>query len=388
MTPFKIVRAAAAVGAALASLSAQAGFFSNALEAVADTTPAGLVRPSSERPGDWKNFWADSKEGADFIMKNGNDLLVAPVYTNHPRWAWEQRDEENGWPFGMGLARQVIDERGNERMFFVTAFVDSNYQVEPMVGYSWVARYPIGNTGLHWGAGYLAGFTMRADYMWLPCPLPLPVAKIGSDTVSFYGAFIPFTNVFFFYSSITVDNAKRRDDPLPATSPFAKHANLLYGSYGWSYADNGEEYSPNTIKNDAVWNVGLRRYSGRHWQTDLKYRKNSYDFKMVSGRTRSMDLETYSLTVAYNLDVTKTFRLFAGAGVGYSRLEAPNISDTSIHPATTLGFTWAFTDRIYLTGSMDTNISRFGDGLDAERDVRPTLRPMPTDFTLGLGIAF
>lgn len=72
---------------------------------------------------------------------------------------------------------------------------------------------------LHVGAGYLAGITMRGDYMWAPLPLPLPVAKIGTDTVSFYGTFIPFTNVFFFYSTITVDDAKGRKMPLASDSP-------------------------------------------------------------------------------------------------------------------------------------------------------------------------
>lgn len=381
----KTLCCAAALAAAALSTPARAGF-TDLLGAIVDTTPAGLARSSSERPGDWKSFWADTKEGSRYIMEKGSDLFVMPVYTNHPTWDWEKRHEENGYPFGMGLARQVIDERGNERMFFLTAFVDSNYRIEPMAGYSWVARWPIGSTGLHWGAGYLAGITMRGDYMWLPCPLPLPVAKIGTDTVSFYGAFIPFTNVFFFYSSITIDNQERRDAPLPAESPFAKHNNFLYGAYGWTYADNGENYTHNTIKNDAAWAVGLRRYSGRHWQTDLKYRRSSHDFAVKGGKDE-LDLETYSLTIAYNIDVTRNLRLYAGGGVGYSRAETNHASDDSIHPTLTMGFTWAFTDRLWLTGGIDTSISRF-KGLASDRTDNTLVKPMPTDFKLGLGVAF
>ena len=138
---------ARAVFAAAVSFActAQAGLW----EAVVDTTPAGYARQSSERPGDW------------------------------------------------GYARQVIDNRGNERLLFAVNFVDSNYRIEPMVGYSWLARWPIGSTGLHVGAGYLAGITMRGDYMWAPLPLPLPVAKIGTDTVSFYGTFLSPTSSSF-----------------------------------------------------------------------------------------------------------------------------------------------------------------------------------------------
>ena len=190
--------ALAALGCAALLGSASAGTLSDVFSAVVDTTPAGLARSSAERDGSWGGFWEDTKRGSEYIMEEGRTLLVLPTYTNHPRWDWDNKDQENGYPFGMGLARQVIDEHGNERMFFLVNFVDSNYRIEPMVGYSWVARYPIFNTGWHYGAGYLAGITVRGDYYYLPAPLPLPVAKIGNDWFSFYGTFIPFTNVFFF----------------------------------------------------------------------------------------------------------------------------------------------------------------------------------------------
>ena len=125
----------AASGAALLFAGcAQASALSDALEAVIDTTPAGLAKSSASRPGDWASFWSDTKEGARYIMENGSDLWVVPTFTNHPAWNWEDRSEENAYPFGMGLARQVIDDRGNERMFFLVSFVDSNYRVEPMWG--------------------------------------------------------------------------------------------------------------------------------------------------------------------------------------------------------------------------------------------------------------
>ena len=377
---------ARAVFAAAVSFActAQAGLW----EAVVDTTPAGYARQSSEHPGDWASFWSDTKEGTKRIFEEGNSVWIVPTYTNHPTWAWKKRHEENGYPFGMGYARQVIDNRGNERLLFAVNFVDSNYRIEPMVGYSWLARWPIGSTGLHVGAGYLAGITMRGDYMWAPLPLPLPVAKIGTDTVSFYGTFIPFTNVFFFYSTITVDDAKGRKMPLASDSPWVKSPNLLYGSYGWQYVDNGEEYSKSLMKNDTIWNIGLRRYSGRSWQTDLKYSRAQHDVAYADGSGKqSIDFRTYTLTISYNIDVTKSLRLFAGAGVGYGKAEGPYNSDTSIFPALTLGGTWAFTDHFWLTGSMDTNFPRY-KGVLADRDSEYVLKSMPTAFTLGLGFAF
>ena len=177
-----------------------------------------------------------------------------------PTWDWDKRHEENGYPFGMGLGRQVIDNRGNERSFFLVTFVDSNYRPEPVAGYQWVARWPVAGTGLHVGAGYLAAVSARGDYMWVPFPMPLPVAKIGTDDISFYGTYIPVTNVFFFYSTITIDDAKRRDLPLPATSAWSADRNYLYGGWGWEYMDNGEEFSPSNVKNDSSWHVGMRHY--------------------------------------------------------------------------------------------------------------------------------
>lgn len=358
-------------------------------EDIIDTTPAGAVRASAERPGDWKSFWADTTEGFDFIMKNGSDTLVLPLYTNHPTWAWDNRHEENGWPMGGGLARKLIDDKGNERMFFAVAFVDSNYRIEPIAGYAWFARYPIGSSGLNVGAGYIAGITMRGDYMWAPLPLPLPAAKIGFKNVDFYGTWIPFTNVGFFFSSITIDNQARRLDPHPASSPWVKTPNFLYGTYGWQYADNGgDEYSPSTVKNDASWGAGLRRYSGRSWQTDLKYKKVEHEvMNAATGKREGADFETVALTIAYNIDATPNFRMFAGAGFGWSQMKSSAGRDDNIHPVTTIGFTWAFSDRIHLTGSMDTSYSRF-KGTTPGRSSDYVMKPMPTDFNLGLGVAF
>ena len=358
------------------------------LSAVIDTTPAGLARQGGDRPGGWADFWSDTQAGAKRILEEGNSVWVAPVYTNHPTWAWDNRDEENGWPMGMGLARCVIDERGNERMLYAVAFVDSNYSPEPMVGYTWVARWPLGATGLHVGAGYLAGVTFRADYKWLPIAGPLPLAKIGSDTFSFYGAYIPFTNVFFFFSSITLDDAGSRKMPLPASSPWLRTPDLLYGTWGGQYVDNSEEHSPSGLRNAPAWTAGLRHYSGRSWQTDLRYARSKHDVRRPAGGAPDrLSIETWSLTLAYNMDWTQRLRLFAGAGFGYSKGQTRHASDWSLHPSLTLGFTWAATDRIFLTGSMDTNFPRF-HGVLEDRGGSYTLSSMPTNFTIGAGIAF
>ena len=354
------------------------------LEAVIDTTPAGLVRESSDRPGDFGSLWQDTVRGSEAIMKNGSSVWIVPTYTNHQTWEWPDRAEENGFPIG----RQLIDSRGNERTFFFVNFVDSNYRIEPMVGYQWLARWPLGNTGMHVGAGYLAGFTMRGDYMWLPCPLPLPVAKIGTDTVSFYGTYIPFTNVLFFYSTITIDDAKRRDLPLPASSPWSSAENMIYGGMGWQYMDNGEEYAPNTVKNDSSWHAGMRHYSGRNWATDVSYRRADHDIRSGADlKPKSYRFETWAVQLQYNIDAFDSLRLYAGGGLGYSKMKGPGGRDSSLHPVTSLGATYALTKHLFLNADMFTSFSRFHGTVEG-RDGDYLFRSMPTDFTLSVGWAF
>ena len=99
------LRIALASLAFAAALPAHAGFWSSLI----DTTPAGIARSSEDRPGDWASFWSDTRAGAEKIMSDGNSIWILPAYTNHPRWDWPQREEENGWPMGMGLARGIID---------------------------------------------------------------------------------------------------------------------------------------------------------------------------------------------------------------------------------------------------------------------------------------
>ena len=197
------------------------------LDYIIDTTPAGLVETTNG-----SHQWSDLLDGSKKIMEEGKTMWIVPTYTNHPRWAWDNRRQQNAHPFGMGLGRTVIDGRGNERSLFFVTFVDSNYRIEPTMGYQWLARFPIGNTGFHWGAGYLAGTTIRGDYRWIPLPMFLPVAKVGTDTVSLYMTYIPFTDVMFMYSTITIDDTKSRKAPLPATSPWSKAQNFVYGGIG------------------------------------------------------------------------------------------------------------------------------------------------------------
>lgn len=382
----KLIQACLVSAALAAALPAHAGL-GDFWSALIDTTPAGLVRQSAERDGSFGSFWDDTVKGSKSIMDNGVSLWVMPTYTNHPRWDWPQRREENGYPFGMGLGRQVIDDHGNERLLFLVNFVDSNYRIEPTFGYSWVARWPVANTGLHVGAGYLAGFTIRGDYMWAPIPMPLPVLKVGTETIGFYGTWIPITNVYFFYTSIAIDDRKRRDGPLPKASPWSEVTDFVYGGYGHMRTDNGEPDTKYFMSSNSSYHAGWRHYSGRHWATDISYRHSEHGITVGAARP-SVDIDMYALQLQYNIDAFDTLRLYGGGGFGYSRAKSEaGRDDSSIHPVLSMGATWAATRHLFIDASITTSFSRFKgvvDGAGSEY----VLKPMPVDLAISAGLAF
>ena len=190
MSSFK--KTALAASLSLLALGAQAGIVDSFLE----TLPGG----ASPYPD--AGFVGNQLNGMHDIIERGRTGLLVPLYTNHPNWDYDNRYEENAYPFGAGLSRGIIDERGNERLVYAMFFRDSHYEIEPIMGYAWLARYPLANTGLHLGAGYTAGLTFRQDYNWLPIPVPLPLLSLGNDWFDVYGTYIPGSNVFFFFSKM------------------------------------------------------------------------------------------------------------------------------------------------------------------------------------------
>lgn len=205
-----------------------AGFWEDA----AATLPGGLAPSSAD-------FWSSQVDGFKEIMNKGRDGVAFGIWTEHPAFDYDNRSEENALPFGAGVVRTMIDEKGNERMLFGIVFSDSHYYPEPTFGYSWVARWPVSEK-YHVGAGYMLGVTFREDYHWLPIPMPLPVVKAGTDDVGLYMTYIPFTNVFFFYGTIATDSLENRLLPTFETSPFSNRFEL-YGAWMWEKTDSATE---------------------------------------------------------------------------------------------------------------------------------------------------
>ena len=377
----------AAVACAVAAASAPAradGLLAGALSAINETTPAGLVAPADREPG-LAGWFKDTGKGFGGLVRRGDTRIVLPLYTEHPRWDYDNRNEENAYPWGGGIARAVVDSRGNERLAYAIMFSDSHYEPEPFLGYAWLSRWNVGNTGLHVGAGYLAGLTFRADYMWLPIPAPLPLVKVGTENVGAYMTYIPGSNVFFFFSSIALDDHAKREMPLSPKSVWYGRDNLVYGGISYVHNDLGDPEGL-TMTSHAGWNAGVRHYFDRHWAADLGIIRSKHETEWRGEKSHDWTMTQVNLIGQYHADATENLRLFAGAGLGYAKLKGDGISKDSIHPAVQVGFTWAFSKEVHVTGSMTTAFARFKD-IEDKAEGR-TARPAPGTFSLAVGKTF
>lgn len=350
--------------------TAQAGFFDD----VVATLPGGYV---SE--GD--SFLSTQWEGMKSIVKDGNTGLLLGLYTNHPSWDYDNRNEENAYPYGGGIVRSVIDDRGNERVMFAMAFSDSHYNIEPIIGYSWLARYNLTNN-FHVGAGYVLGVTFREDYSWMPIPTPLPIVGAGYRNVDVYMTFIPFSNVFFFYSTIKTDDKESRLFPLEPSSPFFNKTEL-YAAGVWEKTDLADETGM-TVTSDAGKMIGVRHFFNRTWAVDVNWTESEHDTEFHNVKDREWKHTTYSVSAQYHMNLTDSFRMHAGLGIGYGELKQQDGASkgSDVFPVIQTGVTWAPTAHTRVVGGINALFPRYKNVYD---DV---FMPSPIQFYLGAGVAF
>ena len=68
-------------------------------------------------------------------------------------------------------------------------------------------------------------------------------------------------------------------------------------------------------------------------------------------------------------------------------MKGPAGKDDSLHLVTSLGTTYALTKNIFLNAEMFTSFARYKGTVEGRED-NYVLKPMSTDFTLSLGMAF
>lgn len=154
--------------------------------------------------------WIDQAvDRIEDIWQAGNQDVYLPFHAYHMRSNYSKEDireyRENNW--GLGYGRSRYNKDGNWEGVYGMAFMDSNSDIEPIVGYGyqWLVGAP---NGLHAGAGYTALVTARARFAhYFPIPGVLPMASVGYDKLNLNTTFVPgasgFGQIFFFWGTLT-----------------------------------------------------------------------------------------------------------------------------------------------------------------------------------------
>jgi outer membrane protein W len=371
---------------------------SRALRAFNDTTPVGLLAPD-ERTAGWKGWFGDLWEGSQRNFKAGDAGLLLPLFTFHPAYKYPNRDDNNNFPYGVGYVRNFVDAKDNERLIYALAFSDSHYDLQPVVGWAWLARWPLAGS-VKAGLGYTAFVTARADANYLPFPAILPLASIGTDRVTFYGMWIPTTEVLFFFARVTLPQNEgsppvegaRAGGPLgagPARGGGIR-TNLLYAGGGWV---NTDASGIDSVAAGNSWAplAGYRRFLTDRLAVDVALSRSSHSLDLNGARLGELDLTPLSLTAQYHVPAYRGLRMYAGAGIAYSRITGQDmpgysLSRDSVSPVLQAGANFRLTDAMVLTGGMTVNFARhqlYQDGV-----LQGTVKLYPVTFGLAVGYAF
>jgi opacity protein-like surface antigen len=361
-------------------------FWTSALSAINDTTPAGM-KPRADRASGW-GWFGDQWESGKALAARGQLNLLLPAYTTHPAAQFDNYREQNGYPFGAGLASYWVDGRDNERMLYALAFSDSHYNIQPMAGYAWLARWPVFR-GIKAGIGYTALISARNDSIWLPFPAVLPVLSLGTDAASVYAVYIPTQNVTFAFLRIAGDAIDLGAAPWAADGG-GRRSNLLYAGYGYVKTDpSGIDGVAGTNGRGPV--LGYRRFLGEHLAAELSFERSEHDLSLASRALGSFRRNAYTLAAQYHFPVARRVQLHGGVGVAYEHLSPQRLLDaslesSSIGPVVQAGFTMDLDALWTLTGGVRTGFPRHQ--LTVSGAPAGTVLPAPVTFSLGLGARF
>jgi len=377
---------------------AASSFGTRALRAFNDTTPVGLLPPGERQPG-WKGWFANLWDGSQRHFREGDAGLMLPFFTFHPAYKYPNRSDNNNYPYGIGYARTVVDGKDNERILFALGFSDSHYDIQPVVGWAWLARWPLAGS-VKAGLGYTAFITARADANYFPFPAMLPMASIGTDRVSFYGMWIPTTEVLFFFARITLPQHEGSAPVAGGQSlgPLGTGAgrdgrarrNLLYAGGGWV---NTDASGIDSVASGNSWAplAGYRHFFTDRLAMDASVARSNHSLDLNNERLGTLDLVPVSLTAQYHVPAYHGFRMYAGAGIAYNRitqqdLPGYSLSSGGLSPVLQAGANFRLTDAMVLTGGLSVNFARnqlYKDGV-----LQGTVKLAPVTFSLAVGYAF
>lgn len=374
----------ASMATAAAAQPAEPSWTQRALQASSESFPVGLVPPAQRQSG-FSGWFRDAWEGSKRIVRDGRTDFVLPLYSWHPAFAYPNRDDQNHYSWGAGVARTLIDEKDNERMVYALAFSDSHYDLQVMAGYGWLARWPLGG-GLKGGFGYTVFVAARSDANYIPFPGILPLAGIGTDRVMLYGSWVPFSDVLFVFARVSLP-LEEVGSPVAAGG---ERRNLVYG--GGAYV-NTDASGIDTVSssNASAPLLGYRRHLSDRVALDVSAWRANLSLDWNGARLGSFDFAPVTAALQYHLPSYRGWRPYAGLGAAYNRVSSQQmpgyaLTETQFAPVVQVGVDFAVTESLVVTAGLTANFSR--NRLTRDGAALGTVQLSPVAFGLAVGLAF
>lgn len=357
-----------------------------ALSAINASSPVGMV-PAEQRRSGISGWFGDAWEGGKRILRDGRTDFLLPMYSWHPAFAYPNRDAQNHYSWGAGVARTLIDERDNERIVYALAFSDSHYDLQVTAGYGWLARWPL-FAGLKGGLGYTVFVAARSDANYIPFPGILPIAGIGTDRVMFYGSWIPFSDVLFVFARISLPVGEAGTALFEAAG--GARRNLIYGAGAYV---NTDASGIDTVSsgNGSAPMLGYRRYLSDSVALDVSAWRANFTLDWNGARLGSFDFTPVTFALQYHLPSYRGLRMYAGLGAAYNRVSNPQmpgyaLERTHFAPVVQAGVDFAVSESVVITAGLGANFSR--NRLTQNGAGLGTVQLSPVAFSLGIGLAF
>jgi len=162
-------------------------------DASASNTGSAVVTADNDQPGWFRKEFNSAESTVENLYDNGRLSMVLSGYAHHGRGTYtpERIDQLNEKVWGLGMSKELRDDKGNEEELTLVIMADSHYspQITAGYGYQWMA-----GLGNNWeaGIGYTAGLISRADIIGgVPFPGILPLASIGTRDTKLMVSYIP-----------------------------------------------------------------------------------------------------------------------------------------------------------------------------------------------------
>jgi lipid IVA palmitoyltransferase len=141
--------------------------------------------------GFFKKSWSIVETELSETWQSPNTELYIPINTWHNRsfYTTEKIDGYNERPWGLGVGKYRYDEDGDWHGLYAMAFLDSQSDLEPIVGYGFQKVWRASDN-VRLGLGYTAGMTMRKDSNYIPLPVLAPLFSIKYKQIALQSTYI------------------------------------------------------------------------------------------------------------------------------------------------------------------------------------------------------